>query len=466
MTENINNEERLTNVGSQESEFLTGNMTKTFWKYAVMAACGILGSCIAVIIDGFFMGNAVGAEALAAISVCLTLMYFAMGYCAMMGVGASTLAGIKLGEGDEEGARDIYGAILIFSLISSIIISALALIFLNPLLRLLGATDTVLPYARDYAVLFWCLFPLSVLGQVGYYFCRLAEKPRAALIAFIAASVGAVVFEYIVVFILKLGVVGSAVSFVVGIAGTVFLLPYLQGVKNIFKLAKKNLKINMNYVVDSIKIGFPMFLFNLCPLITTVIINNELIAYGGSDLHLSAFAIFNAYIVYVMNALTSGFTAGIQPIASTNMGAKAYGRVRKLIKTGVFQSFIVLLIIQILVMLFARPVVSFFAGGVEELVDLTVKAMRINIALFAFGNVATLVGGYFIAVEKNLLAILNSTTRVLIFAVPILFIAPKLIGLDGVWFAQPIADVLACILAVICIVKEYKALGKLEEKIG
>lgn len=450
-------------VKNENSELLTGHVPKLFWKYALLSVAGIMFSCLAVIIDGYFMGNAVGELALGAISICITLMYFCMGLCAMFGVGASTLAGIKLGQGKQDEARTVYGSTLLFALILAVVIGILSILFLNPLLRFLGATEAILPYARAYGLVFFSFLPFSVLGQIAYYFCRLAEKPRMAAIIFVASGLAAILVEYIMVFKLHIETAASATDFVIGVAGTVLLIPYLQGTSNPFKLKKQDLKIRLDYTWESIKIGFPMFLFNLCPLITTVIINRQLIIYGGNDLHIAAFGIFNAYIVYVMNALTSGLTAGIQPIASVNYGANENGRIKQLLKTGVGQSFLVLLALQVLILIAARPCVSFFAGDAGELIDLTVSAMRIYILVFAFGNVSTLVGGYYIGIENNKLAILNSTTRVLIFAVPMLFLIPKLFGLNGVWMAQPFADALACIIAVICLVHEYKRLSKNEK---
>ena len=114
-------------------------------------------------------------------------------------------------------------------------------------------------------------------------------------------------------------------------------------------------------------------------------------------------------------------------------------------------------------MVFANPLVEFFAGGAGELADITVGALRINIALFAFGSIATLVGGYYISIGKIGLALLNSTTRVIIFCVPLLLILPRIIGLNGVWAAQPVADAFAFVIAAICITKEYKHLGEVEK---
>lgn len=460
MGETITKKEDLHEASS--SEFLTKGMTGLFWKYALLALVGTIFSNIAVILDGYFMGNGVGQMALAGIAVVISLMYLCMATFNMIGVGASTLAGIKIGAGDEEGAKEVYGSTLVFTTLITVIFSILALIFCNPILRFLGATDTVLPYARDYALIFFVFFPLCILGQVAYFFCRVAGRPRPAAIVFTLAGVAAMIVEYVLVFHCHWGTSASAVDFVIGIAGTAPLLLYLQKQKTVFALGKKHLRIHKQYTWETLKIGFPMFLFNFCPLITTVIINRQLITYGGSDLHLAAFGIFNAYIVYVLNGITNAFAAGMQPIASVNLGAKKYGRLRSVIKVGVVQSFVVLLVLQIIVYVFARPFVGFFAGGSAELVGITVEAMRFFIIVYAFGNVATLVGGYYISVEKNLLALVNSTTRVLIFAVPMLFVIPRFLGLNGVWLAQPFADVLACVVAVICIAHELKTLRNKE----
>ena len=312
--------ERMQTNSSKENEFLKANMPKLFWKYALLALVGTIFSNIAVMLDGVFMGNGVGEMALAGIAVVVSLMYICQATFQGLGVGASTLAGIKIGEGNDEEAKAVYGSTLVFSTILTIAFSAVTLLFVNPLLTFLGATETVLPYARDYAMIFLPCVPLCVLGQIGYFFCRVGGNPRPAAIVFTAAGVLAIVVEYILVFHCGWGTGASAVDYVVGIAGTLPLLVYLQKKKNIFVLSKRHLKISLKYTWESVKIGFPMFLLNFCPMITTVVLNRQLIAYGGSDLHLAAFGIFNAYIVFILNGITAAFATGLQPIASVNLG--------------------------------------------------------------------------------------------------------------------------------------------------
>lgn len=448
----------------KDSEFLTGNITTMFWKYALLGLVGSIVSNIAVFLDGVFMGNGVGEMALAGIAVAISFMYFMLGTVNMFGLGASTLAGIKLGKGEVDEARKVYGSTITFMVITTILLAIIVLIFIEPILRFLGATETILPYAKNYAVWFWPCFPVMCVGFVAYFFCRLAEKPTAAMIGFVFAGLAAIVVEYMLVFKFHWGTAASALDCVIGIAGMIVLIPYMQIKKNVFTLTWADMKLNWGYAVESMKIGFPMLVVNLCPLLTTVVINRQLIAYGGNDLHIAAFGIFNAYIVYIMTGITNAFAQGLQPIASVNYGANQFDRLIKLIKSGIGQSFLAMLGLQLIVMIFAKPIVGMFTAGSVELTEITVHAMRLFILLYAFGNIATLVGGYYIGIEKIGLALLNSTTRVVIFAVPMLFIIPAIMGVNGVWLAQPIADVFACGIAIGCMIHEMKVLKAKEHE--
>lgn len=447
-----------------ESEFLTKNITGLFWKYTLFALAGLVAQCAGVVADGMFIGNGVGEMGLAAIGVVATLMTFTAGFFLLFAIGSSTLAGIKLGNGEVEEAKNVYGSTLTFTAIISIAMAVLALIFVEPLLTALGATATILPYAKAYAVPFLIGFPFCVVGNTAYSFTRLAERPLMGSISYIVPCVVGAMIEYLMIFKFGFGVEASAYFYWIGVGGTIFLVPYLQCTGTIFKLRKTNLKVNPSYIWSSVKIGFPMFCIQGSALVITIIINHQIIKYGGNDLHIAAFGVFNAYIVYVLNVFTNAFITGMQPIISYNTGAGAHGRIRQIIKTGIVQSSIVIIVVMLIVYFAAYQIVPMFTGPVPELIEITVNAMRVFILLYALGNVSQLVAGYYIAVEKNGLAILNAISRVIIFAVPLLYIMPAIFGLDGVWMAQPGADLCACILALICIVYEYRRLGKLENE--
>lgn len=450
-------------IVTTESEFKSKSITSLFWKYSLLALAGLVLQGVSGVADGRFMGNGVGSVGLATISVIFPFMTATVALFLLFGIGSSTLAAMKLGDGKVEEARDVYGSLMIFGLFFSVIVAAIVLLNLDAILKLFGADSALLPHARRYAIPFMLAFPLYILGNIAYFFTRLAEKPFAASLSFIGGGILSIVVEYYFVFHLKLGVASSAAAYIIAVGSTAFLIPYLQFSSTPFKLKVSDFKINFGYVKESLKIGFAIFIVQISTVVSTIIINNMILKYGVPELHMAAFGIINAYIAYILTILTNAFVTGIQPIASYNLGAKSYSRVASLVKVGIFQSTIVIVAIMALVFIFADPIVTFFVGPAPELVEATKEAMKIYLILYALGNVSQIVAGYYMAVGKNGLAVLNGLARVIIFAVPLLFILPNYFGLKGVWLAQPCADSLAFILALILIMGETKRLKKMEE---
>ena len=371
---------------------------------------------------------------------------------------------MKLGNGDVEGARKVYGSVMAFAFIFTVIVAVIALLNVESLLKALGATPEILPSAKAYAVPFLIFFPFSVVGFIAYFFTNVSEKPFPASLSLIIGAILAMVLEYIAIFILKWGIVGSAISFISGLAVTVFLIPYLQFSNSPFKLKTSDIKIDFSIIKETLKIGFAMFIIQISTIVSTIIINNLIIQKGGSELHIAAFGIINAHIAYVLTILTTAFITGILPIASFNIGAKSYHRVASLVKIAIAQSTIAIIAITILVFTFAAPIIAFFVGPNPELIQATSETMKIFLLLYALGSVTQIVSGYYMAVEKSGLAILNGLARGIIFAVPLLIILPHFFGLRGVWMAQPGADALSFILALICIMGETKRLKRLENE--
>lgn len=452
-------EEKIASV----SEFESKSITSLFWKYSLFALAGMLVQMVGTVTDGFFVGNGIGPVGMGAISIIVPFWTVSVAFFSLFGIGGSILGAIKLGNGDKEGARDVYGSIVVFSAIFSILVAVIILLNLDRVLITLGATPEILPTARTYATIFMIGNPFCVIGCVGYYFTRVAERPLAASISFIVPCIIAIFMEYYIIFHTNAGIMGSALSWIITVGAPTYLLIYLQFSNTPFKFKVSDFRINFRLVYESCKIGFAMFIIQICTIVSTIIINNLIAKYGDPSLFIPAFGIMNAYMAYILMVITTAFITGIQPIAGYNIGAKLYSRVRQLIKVGVVQSTVVIIAVMVLVFAFAVPIATFFAGPVPPLVDATVHAMKIFLVLYALGNVSQIVSGYFMAVEKNSLAILNGVARIILFAVPLLFILPNFFGLDGIWGAQPGADLLAFILAVICILHEYKQLGKMKD---
>ncbi len=444
-------------VEEQNSEFTEKNITPLFWKYSLFAFAGMFFQFLTVFFDGTFVGNGVGKLGLASISIIMPFWTIGLALIMLFGIGSSTVAAIKLGNQDIDGAREIYGKMIIFSFLFSALISVVVLGFLTRVLTTLGASTEVLPVAKEYMVPFLIGFPFYVAGTVAYLFTRIAEKPFIATLSYTIPAVGSIGLEYLMIFKWGMGMTGSGIAYVLCTSLTIFLIPYLQR-STVFQIKLSDLRLDWNIIKQCTKIGVPQFGINICTSIYTIIVNNLILRYGGTPMETAIFGIINAYIAFIFITVTNSFCQGIQPIASYNFGAQLNGRVAKLIKVGVTQSSIVLLATTGLVFYFSDQIIMLFVGTDPEFNDAVKTVMHTLLLLYAFGNVSQIASAYFISVEKIGLAIFNGITRILIFAVPLLLILPKIFGIKGIWLAQPSADALAFLIAVICLLKEYKKL--------
>ena len=278
----------------------------------------------------------------------------------------------------------------------------------------------------------------------------------------IIPAIIAIIVEYIVIFKLHWGVAGSSLAGEISAGTTILLILYLQFSNTLFKIKLSDLKINFKLVFASCKIGFPMFVIPISTIFATGVVNNLITKYGGTELHLATYGIIGGYFVYAFNLFTISFITGIQPIASYNYGAKLYGRVRKLITTGIVQSSIFIIALLAILFIFSRPIVSLFTGSGTDLLNTTIGAMVVWMSLYAFGNISQVVSGYFMAIDRVWMALLNAVARGTVILLPVVLITSHLYGLKGVWMGQPVADTLSFVLAMICIVREYKRLKKLD----
>lgn len=447
---------------TEESELRNKGITSLFWKYSIFALAGLSLQITQTFADGAFVGNGVGPMGMAVITVTQGFWEIAMGLFGLFGIGGSTLAAIKLGNGDEDGARNVYANMLCFSFLFTLLLSVIILLNLDNVLFIMGATPELLAGARKFSIIFLAGLPLCVISTIAYYFTRIAERPFAASVAYIVPATLAIIAEYIAIFKLHMGIGASSLAMSMGLGLGVFLVPYLQFGNTAFKLKAYDFKINFKIIFESCKIGFAMFIVPVSTSIAVIVTNNMIIENGGNEIHLAAFGTFT-YITFLFYMVTTAFITGMQPIVSYNYGAKQYDRVRRIIRIGIAQSSLGIIAIIAITYAFLEPIIIFLGGDAEpELLSVTKDAAKIYISLYAFGNIAQIVSGYFMSIERNGLAILNGIARMIIFAVPLLFIIPHFFGLKGVWMSQPLADTLSCILAIVCIVNEYKRLGKFE----
>lgn len=449
---------------AENHEFGTKKITPLFWKYSIFALVGLSAQAVSVICDGIFVGTTQGAIGLATIGIVASLWTVTLALTALFGIGGATLISLRLGEGDSEGARSAYATSTIFTFLFSLILTIIAYVNMEPLLRFLGATDEILPHAIDYASFYILATPFCITGGALYYFCRAMGKPLPAALSYILPAIIATIAEYICLYKLHWGMEGSSVSWIICVGLAFPLVFYLQFAKDGYKIKLKDFKINFKDVWTGIQIGFAPFISQLCVIFTTVIINRQVINYGGGELGIACYAMINAYIIYIIMLLCNSIISALLPITSYNYGLERYDRVRELLRKATVQSTIVLTIMLILIFIFARPIVAFFAGPDIDLIEPTVIMMYKCLPFYTLGLLTLIVSGYFQALERNGIAILTGLAKVIV-STPLLFIIPMFMDYDGIWYAQPIADAAIFIFSVILIIRESKALKKAELKL-
>lgn len=447
---------------SEDRELGVKPITGLFAKYSFLTFIGMLAQGIMVICEGIIIGRGLGEMGLACVGLIMPLEYLMLALGGFFAIGVSTLAAMKLGDGDEAGARKVYGQGLWFSFIAIVIIAVVIFIFASPVATLLGATPDLHSSIVLFIRIFMVGYPFCIIGHIAVYMARVDEKPSIATWAMTLSAVLALIWLYVSVFILKLGIAGCAGYYASSIGIWAFFILYFFVSKNtIFKTKMSDLHFDKEIILEIVKIGFPYLLVQASSTVYTIVLNNFLGKFGG-ELDIAAFAVINGYIVYILMMITQATTGGLQPIASYNLGAKLYDRVIKLIKVGIGGNVLAVYALAIIFWIAATPVCTLFIGEGSELIDISAQYTRIVITFTALGLTANLMSGYFQAVERVVESTILGICRYIIFGIPAIFIMANMMGITGVWFSQPVSDVLAFGLSLVLAGMEIKRLKKIK----
>ncbi len=455
-------EEMKQEQASESRELGTKPVAGLFVKYSFLTLVGMLAQAIMVILEGIIIGRGLGETGLACVGLIMPLEYFMLALGGFFAIGVSTLAAMKLGDGDEQGARRVYGQGLWFSFIAIVAIAVVIFIFAGPIAGLLGATPDLFDSIVLFIRVFMFGYPFCIIGHIAVYMARVDEKPSIATWAMTLSAILALVWLYASVFILKLGIAGCAGYYAssIGIWGF-FILYFFFSRNTIFKVQMSDLHFDKEIIANIVKIGFPYLLVQASSTVFTIVLNNFLGKFGG-ELDIAAFAVINGYVVYILMMITQSTTGGLQPIASYNFGAKLYDRVRDLIKVGIGGNLIAVYVLAIIFWLAATPVCTLFIGAGSELIPIAAKYTRVVISCTALGLTANLMSGYFQAVERVIESTVLGICRYIIFGIPAIFIMANMLGITGVWFSQPVSDILSFALSLVLAAMEIKRLKNMK----
>ena len=446
-----------------QNPLATENIGKLIMKFAIPAIISMLVGALYNIVDQIFIGQSVGMLGNAATNVAFPLTTISTAIALLIGVGSASNFNLKLGAGERESAGHIVGNGIGLLVILGVILSLVVRIFLEPLINLFGATKEVFDYAMIYTGITSIGIPFLVFSTGGSNLVRADGSPTYAMLSVMLGAVLNVALDYIFIFKLNMGMAGAAWATVIGqIASSIMIVGYLLKFKT-FKLTRKYFKIERQHVIAITSLGLASFFNQLAMTLVQITMNNTLTHYGslsrfGSEIPLASVGIISKVNIVFMSFVI-GTSIGCQPISGFNYGAKNYDRVKQTYKTAVTITSTIATTAFLLFQIFPRQIIGIFGDGSPEYFEFATRYMKIFM-LFTFVNgIQPVTSGFFTSIGKATKGLVLSMTRQIIFLLPLLVVFPIFLGVEGVMYAGPIADLAAALVSITFVYTELKYMG-------
>ncbi len=439
-------------------------ISKLLLSFAIPCVISMLINSIYNIVDQIFIGQGVGYLGNAATNVIFPLVIICNSLAQLFGNGCAANLSLRLGEGKKEEAKKSVGATITTIILSSVILSVVAYIFLPKLVNIFGCTENVYPYAMQYGKVILIGAPFMIIYTGLASIIRADGSPKYSMFCLLAGAILNIILDPIFIFVFNMGVAGGALATIVGqIVSTIIALAYIPKIKSI-KLDKEDFKINKS-VIKVAGYGASSFITQMTILVLFVFMNNIMTKYGavskfGSDIPLSVYGIVSKLnMIYV--AAVIGISVGSQPIIGFNFGAKKTERVKEALRKVLCVNFIVGIIFNILVVLFPSQLVSIFGSGDDSLyLEFATDCCRIFLMLSAVNALEMTASVVIQSLGNVKKATAVSFIRQIILFIPIALILTHFMGLYGTLYAGPVSSAICFIVVIFIFGSEYKKIGK------
>ena len=428
-------------------------------KLGMPTMIGMLVSAFYNVIDAYFVGG-LGTSQMGAVSITFPISQIIIGIAMMFGSGAASYIARLLGESNEDQANKTASTALITSLFTGLIFILAALCFLDKLLVALGATDTILPYAKAFAVIYISGCILNIFNVTMNNIVTAEGAAKLTMFSMLLSAGLNAVLNPIFIYSLGWGIRGSAIATVVAQLATMFVyIWYVLRKKGHLRFSIRNFTLDKTIFAQVFKIGVPILIFQLLASVSIGMTNTAASSHGDSAV--AAMGIVTR-IFALGTFVVFGYMKGFQPVAGYNYGAKNYDRLSEAIRVSLIWATWFCGIMALIMIVFPGAIVSLFSKNDAMVIDIGSRALRANGIIFIFFGFQMMYGSLFLALGKAKEGGILSMSRQGIFFIPVIFILPSLIGLNGVIYAQPIADLLTVILTAILAIKLHKELNTLK----
>lgn len=421
----------------------TEKLSKLFIKFTIPSIIGMIFVGIQGIIDGLFVGNVLGGNALASVNLVQPYMQIIMAAALIISVGAQSIIGINLGKGESEKAQNIFRTASILLILISILVTILGVFFSEKIASILGANEVLLEGSSTYIQIISCFTSFIAIMFLFEMIVRVIGKPNISLVSMIISVALNIILDYLLINKFNLGIKGAALA--TGISYTmaflINMIPFVSK-RTIINLYKgkfdKSVLFQMIYNgssegVSSISNAISMFLFN-----------TALMKIAGEN-GIAAFSIIN-YIAQVGYMVLFGISDGIRPIISYNFGAENENRVNKTLKISIIVNIIIGAIIFIVMATLSKQLIEIFLKDGKYVVEIASTGAKIYGIAFLFNGTNILISSFFTAIDDPKNSIIVAMSRGIVFILIGIVILPYIFGINGIWITIVFADIMTILL--------------------
>ena len=447
--------------GSKKMELLgTAPISKALMALGIPTMIGMLINALYNLVDTYFVGG-LGTDPMGAVTVAFPLGQIVVGLGLLFGNGAAAYLSRLLGRDDKSTANKVASTAIYSSVTIGAVVILFSVIFLEPILKQLGAIESVMPYAMAYTRIYIVFSIFNVFNVTMNNVVSSEGAAKTAMCALMAGAILNVALDPVFIYVLDFGVAGAAIATALSqIVSTLVYLSYIFRKKSVFSFSVKECCFAKEIMSEILKIGIPTLLFQILTSLSIGMINSAAKEYGGSALAAMGPV---TKIMSMGTLVVFGFLKGFQPIAGFSYGAKKFARLREAIKTAIVWSTIFCVIFGFIAAVFPTQIMSMFTKDDVEMVRVGVTALRANGLSFILFGFYTVYSFLFLVMGKAAEGCILGACRQGICFVPVILLLPTVWGLNGVLYAQPIADIISAIITAFMAIRLHKELNSAEE---
>ena len=427
---------------------------RLLWEYSLPAVVGMLVMALYNVVDRIFIGQCVGPDAIAGLAICFPMMSLATAMGVLIGVGSTARISIMLGASRLDEAQRIFGNAFVLTIVIGITYMILFMVYLDPMLRLFGASDATLPYARTYMLV---PMPGLLLTNITYGFnniMRASGYPRRAMLTMIIGAVVNVALDPLFILVFDWGIAGASVATVIAMAvSAVFVLAHFFRRNVTLRFKRGIFRLNWRIFIGIISIGAAPAIVNAASCIVNALANHSLLSYGG-DRDIGAAGIMVTYTSLLVT-IVLGLCQGLQPIIGYNYGAGNMNRLRRAFYLAVVAASVVTCVGGLYGFFWPSTIARVFTTD-ADLISATDRALGICLAVFPVVGFQIVSTCFFQSIGNATESIIVGLLRQVIFLIPLLIYLPRLFNVEGVWMAFPISDAVATVVTLVLLARQFR----------